>query len=292
MRGFQVAVACVACLVAAVVSLSAVGQSIQFDFGTTTGAYTGAIAPGYEAGYKENNLVGTEIFNREGLGLLQSKDGTYWNALNTGGTNITGLKYVDGTSATDVTVRIAAGWVTPLYPGGGMYGWTYGVHSWGTSVSKPASVDGVQSTPLMQDYLYTDNSGASASLFGFTISGLPAGDYMVILLGATPTAENNRPYSLAVGQYSGATPPELYTDSRLTEIGMLGTSAGGTNKLDWVSGQNYLMHPITLGADESIVVMAKGDRAGLNGIQIIRVPEPATMSLLALGGLAMLRRRK
>ncbi len=33
-------------------------------------------------------------------------------------------------------------------------------------------------------------------------------------------------------------------------------------------------------------------RAAINGIQIVEVPEPATMSLLALGGIAMLKRRK
>ena len=30
----------------------------------------------------------------------------------------------------------------------------------------------------------------------------------------------------------------------------------------------------------------------MNAIQIIQIPEPATMTLLALGGLAMLRRRR
>lgn len=268
--------------------------SIQFDFSTTAGSYTsGRIAPAYEATATEPNYNSTNtITNSGGTGTLNSgTNGTAWNAL-TGGTvisNGSNLKYVDGSFVPSgaITVTTAYGNGTTS---GTVAAWQYGPADWG---SVGSSTTGVQATTLMQDELYSLAGGGGTQVFGFRIQGLPVGSYQLFALGATPTAENrSKTIRMGVFTLSAQNDPN---DAALFTAGTLGTG-GVANAPAWVSGKNYLIGTVTTAnASDYIVTMVTGANPALNGIEIVPlapVPEPAMLSLLALGGLALLRRRK
>jgi len=267
--------------VAAMVSVPAFGLALQFDFSTSAGSYGGKIAPGYEASAEEPNAygaAGTTITNAGGMGLLDSRNGTAWNVLGSGGM-FSGLMCVDGTSAgSDVKATLAAG-----SPSDGMGNWSGSVQTW----TESASTSGVQSTSLMLDVLYTTNN-----LLGFRITGLPVGTYAVIVMDVTPNVTSTRPHEFKAGLFTDASQGS-YNDEALSVLGTL-NAHGLTDAPLWTNGVNYLMTTITTTSESDyIVVMGTGFNASMNGIQIIQmVPEPATMGLLALGGLALLRRRR
>ena len=267
----------IAVAVVAALSLSAWGEvAIQFDFGTTAGSYSGRIAPAYEASGTEMNRGDTTLItNTGGLGLLDSKDGTVWNASNSG--LYSSLKYVDDAPATGVTAAfgVSSGPETVLT-------WNTGASVWSTT----SSVKGVQNTALIEDYLYTTNS-----VLGFRVTGLPVGTYAVIVMDVVPGYETTRSHEFKAGVFGLASQNDFH-DPALLALGTLGVNA----KLDatqWKAGDNYLMTTVTTtSTSDYIVVMCSGFNPSMNAIQIIQVPEPATMTLLALGGLAMLRRRR
>lgn len=275
-------------------TLEAAPVSIQFDFCTTAGSYTsGKIAPAYEATGTESNYNSTNtITNTGGTAALNSAvDGMAWNAL-AGGTivsNGANLRYVDGSFAANgaVTVTVAYGNGTTS---GNVAAWQYGAANWG---SVGSSTTGVQATTLMQDELYSLAGGGGTQVIGFRIQGLPVGAYKVFALGATPTAES-RIKSVRMGVFTSASQNDP-ADAALTNLGNLGTG-GVTNASAWVSGQNYLMGSVTTtNALDYVVVMATGVNAALSGIEIVaatQIPEPATLLLLMLGGLALARHRR
>jgi len=279
-----------AVVAAAMMSLSALGLAIQFDFGNVVGSYNGAIAPAYEADAQELNSQrdgGTPILitNLGGHGLLDSqKDGTTWNNVPDGGT-FGSLVDVNGVSVVGVTATVAGAKSSTSL--GDWSGKPLGDTSWGWACSD----EGVQSTTLMQDEITMQGAGEhDATLVGFRITGLDPGTYTVFVMGATVYAENRvRDVKIGVGDASLS----LYGDFVPSFEGSTGVG-GRQNEPAWAEGQNYVWTTVTT-TDKSdyIVVMVHGPYAAFSGIQIIQeVPEPATMSLLALGGLALLRRRR
>jgi len=274
-------------VVAAAMSVSVFGAAIQFDFGALAGAYSGKIAPGYEASAQEPSIDGsTTITNLGGLGLMDSRDGTAWNASDNG--RFPDPVYADNAPATGVTAQ-AARYNAATPAGLFMDNWQWSTAAYAPDT--PSSTQGVQATALMQDELYSNQN--AEQLLGFRVTGLPAGEYTMLVLGATPTAEN-RPHPVRAGLFANAAATDnlYWDDPAMSAVGVLGTG-GHKNAMEWVEGQNYMtIHFTTAGTDECMVVMVSGFNAAMSGIQIIQVvPEPATMSLLALGGLAILRRR-
>jgi len=72
-----------------------------------------------------------------------------------------------------------------------------------------------------------------------------------------------------------------------TEVYLTSTAAGG---IVFATGKG--MNPVWLGAgDEPVNTNIPGTKSALADMTIIQLPEPASLALLALGGLALIRRR-
>jgi len=257
-------------------------------------AYDGAIAPAYESTATGRNYLDTEtITNAGGLGVLNSgRDGTYWNTVTK--TKLAAgeyLCYTNGDRADGVTYGCAyssgKGIEWNWYPGGGYIGI-------GGNWNDPPypSQTGVQSTTLMG----TEMDGLNA--WGFYVHGLAKGTYQVFLLSATPGYES-RTSQVWAGVFQAANRAEL----ELIDVDAPGFSpaytkgAAVSNATEWEAGKNYLVLNIEITSpDDTLVIITKSTgypSIGLNGLQIVPVvPEPATMTLLGLGGLALLRRRR
>ena len=274
-------------------SASAEPQAIQFNFGSLI--YSGAVAPAYEPGYTEPGYYftteGVTVTNNGGLGKLLSRDGTTWNRMADAGTLST-LRFVNNDFCPSTMVAklsfVDRNYVPVSNGSGGPWA--------------PNSHVGVQATALMLNEAY---GFTNPSTMIFSIYGLEPGTYDVYVLGATTSAEN-RLHSISMGTASSTWDGTLgflddgnfvaNPDVRLVSAGALGSStltAAQCRDVDrWIPGQNYVVFPVTITSwNQYLVVTSYGHNAAMNGIQIVPIPEPATMSLLVLGGLALLRRR-
>jgi hypothetical protein len=69
--------------------------------------------------------------------------------------------------------------------------------------------------------------------------------------------------------------------------------ATSTDPNDPTAGATYVLFEDLTGSEQTINMFDdNSDELGIAGIQVVEIPEPATMSLLAMGGLALIRRRR
>lgn len=234
--------------------------AIQFDMGTSQGSYTGSASPAHALG----DIPGTNVT---------------WNAV-PGGTEIisSGLVYSDGTAATGVVLDGGAGFNVS-----DANSWNYGnftiSYGYGPGVLTP-----FYDNTLMRDYLYNSNG------VGFRVNGLPAGQYNVYALASDSSLK--REWNIGIAVNPGVSP---LLDAVIGD-------KGATPLTSWVAAtnppsvnDNYYLKTVSIAGPSDwigVIMTARDDSAGLAGLQIVQfVPEPASLSLLVLGGLALLRRR-
>jgi hypothetical protein len=132
---------------------------------------------------------------------------------------------------------------------------------------------------------FTGYDGSPTSGYEFVLSGLdPSTTYDLYGYDGCPVTPRPSSY-----QVVGATTPSTQT----IEDQLYGTS--------WVEGENYVMFTLQPDSNGDIAIQpfspsgTTGAEADTSAFQIVPVPEPATLGLMALGGLGILlvgRKRK
>lgn len=143
-------------------------------------------------------------------------------------------------------------------------------------------------------------SGASSNLVVPDLMN----DYLLAAFGHSGT--------ITLSGLSSSTPYDLYiysqgdSNNRITSLSVTGASVETGSNVNtragaagsFVAGDNYSVFSITPDANGVILIRFWGTgtdsrtEGDINGIQITAIPEPASLSLVALGGLVFLRRRR
>ena len=158
-------------------------------------------------------------------------------------------------------------------------------------------LDGIDYTSLLRDYVSLDGDAASPSLI---IKGLPAGPYTVSITGGDPDwGSQHAPYDVGVNGTDTSHPgyPAVAGGGSVAQIDSITTLAANPNHpTEWSITIDVA---VTLNGTEDLNLyrgtgVTGTDQVRLAGVQIVQIPEPATMGLMALGfaGLAALRRRR
>lgn len=162
------------------------------------------------------------------------------------------------------------------------------VGPWYTSSATPATGD----QQLMQGLIYGGNTDKPT----VTITNIPYSQYDVyvyslgaqtgtsayITLGSTSYYFTS-PNGAGAGYVNGVVGPFTFTQATST------TSGSPTANADYVKFSNVTGSSFTV---NSTYVSGGNGNVAINGVQLVQVPEPGTLALLAFGSLAVLHRRK
>ena len=252
--------------VAALLALAGGGQaaSILLDFGSTTVLPAdAAISPAHEDG-----------------GLSASE--ATWNHLQTADL-ASGVVYGDGTAMTGGTVNLGTGALASV---------DFNTNPASTSALGSAYNTGVYSgTSVAKDGIFNANGA-----IGIQITGLSAGDYDIYFTGRNTNTANDPSY-VAYAAAGGAAPSFDFSSAATgtwsnSFVNNASLETGGTKSFEL--GDHYGTIRVSVAAGQALflAVDPSGTRPFVNSIEIVAVPEPATMALLASGGLFLLRRRR
>ncbi|MEO0966271.1 MAG: PEP-CTERM sorting domain-containing protein [Planctomycetota bacterium] len=244
---------------AACTALPAAGAVLMLDFGPTVAA----------GGSLTNSPYHTED---------SSFTDSTWNTI--GLADEVSLFYADGSSATGVALdlgSVVGGSTIDLSDQPGK-----------TNALGSATFTGVYSgTSVGKDGIFDGNAG-NATRVGAQITGLDAGIYDVFV---TARNTNVGDSSHTTTTFVGAGVAGVDYDSALYSSQSLTYPSFSSFTADWVDGENYVKQTVTVMPGEAINIAVAGtptaDRGFLNSIQIVLVPEPASLALVACGVLAL-----
>jgi PEP-CTERM motif len=228
--------------------------------------------------------------------------GTQWNSLSIPQVTVSAttveeqnVPLVDS-NGNATSVQLAMSFVDPSLK-------TDEIHNEGVTTGTNPGIDGLSSNPtgLMNQSWQTNSTSESIS---FSLTGLPANTpYNLFVYGAGVKAESGGSYTLSTANQgsdynsaSGAYSTEpvvagdptngiyrsVFDNTGINPIPELGLS---WTELPAVSDSTGT---ITFTAGEDIATAIKGS---INGFQLDQVPEPASIGMLAFGGMALLGRR-
>jgi hypothetical protein len=233
---------------------------------TVVAAVSGANAAPLSVDFQ---LLGNTPVTYTGVGA-DTSDGltagnVYWNPI-TSAYSVTDATASDGTTSTPI------GFSGSFNNGNGAYGFYQ--PSAGPAITTSTSPD---IRAFLGQGIYDYNDGNT-----FTLTGVPQGTYDLYL------------YS-SLGSYSGgsaATEFAISTSLSTTQTAV-STESTGTS---YVTPGSYVEFTVNVGADGAIdgnVTRGPGsDEIEFNGLQLVQVPEPASLGILGLSSLGLLARRR
>ncbi|MDB2686550.1 PEP-CTERM sorting domain-containing protein [Mariniblastus sp.] len=220
--------------------------------------------------------------NNETLTPAGISDST-WNGVPN--TDITsGLLFGDASAATGVSVELGAA------PGGGIIDFT--TANARNNAGNTESQGAIYDTTLTDDWVF-DSGGRD---IGARITGLAPGDYLVYAIAKEPN-QLARTYDVGIGAFTNANADNISSSSTELDITSIGDATGTTT---FVDGLNFALTRVTIADSTDFIAVlvdptnGNGEQrfATLSSIQIVAVPEPSSVALLALGSIGMLVRRK
>lgn len=235
---------------------SAHAASIQFDFGTSAGIYSGTVAPAHAAG------------------ALGGSD-TTWNGIAATSTNnanfATGLKYTDGTVADGVTMNF----------------WRSTNFSFPIRFESTFSATGlptIYDTELAKDALHYNSN------IGVRVQGLAAGTYNVYAI-VLDLDNMSTTYTVGVG-VGVANATISLSDPVITDTTVINPAIlSGV----WADGENFALSTVTTNQNTdyiNVLISPSTNPGRIVGLQIVQVPEPVSTVLFGISGLMLIGRRR
>jgi hypothetical protein len=256
-----------------VASTATYGANMHFNFGgvdTANLAYDATSTPGQAAGAVPTGATYNNVITSNGTYPLRFEDGT----LDLGLTMT--IQTLGGNNSDNA------------------YTWNPISHF---SIDAGPNPVGIQNGPG------GTNGWMWQSEVGMFINGLSAGTYDIYV---SSVAHGDSTAEPPVWSQWDSMPPSSYhivagVDNTIDDLSfgdLTLQSATITNQTfdSWVEGDNYAKLRVTLAAGDRLGIGTDNQTVGMcglmNTVEIVEVPEPATMALMGLGSLVMLRRRK